>query len=133
MSSTPSTGVLPMPVKVAAALLLVYAAIALLGPILLYQAGGRLWLRVLVRVIGAVVMAWGLYQRARWAWWVAVVFSGLGALTGILGLAVTGRMGPLLMIPRATVLAPIAVAALAGTLVLLVLRESRAAFQISSS
>ena len=80
---------LPNSVKLAAALFVVYGVAVVLNATAVQGAAG--WVgaadfpRAFIRLLGTGVIAWGLLQRARWAWWLglvlAVVWLAAGALT----------------------------------------------------
>jgi hypothetical protein len=84
-----SSETLPNNVKLAAALFVVYGVAVVLNATAIQGAAG--WVgaadfpRALIRLLGTGLIAWGLLQRARWAWWLglvlAVVWLVAGALT----------------------------------------------------
>lgn len=41
--------------------------------------------RVVVRLVGVTLLSFALARRQRWAWWLTVVASGLGAILGAVG------------------------------------------------
>ena len=87
--------------------------------------------RALLRVFGALVIAWGLLRGLRWAWWLGIGLAGFWLVVGV------GAFGGSLLIgdgdqPLPTVLlmsvVPGAVL-LVAAVVSLLLPESRAAFR----
>ena len=89
MGHPSSSEALPTSVKLAAALFVVYGMAVVLNATAVQGAAG--WVgaadfpRALIRLVGTGIIAWGLLQRARWAWWlglvVAAVWLAAGALT----------------------------------------------------
>ena len=89
MGHASSSVTLPTSVKLAAALFVVYGLAVVLNATTVQGATG--WVgaadypRAFIRLLGTGIIAWGLLQRARWAWWVgltlAVVWLVAGALT----------------------------------------------------
>jgi hypothetical protein len=89
MGHTSPTETLPATVKFAAGLFVVYGVAVVLNATTVQGATG--WVgaadypRAFIRLLGTGIIAWGLLQRARWAWWlgvvVAVVWLVAGALT----------------------------------------------------
>lgn len=89
MGHPSSSEALPASVKLAAALFVVYGVAVVLNATAVQGAAG--WVgaadfpRALIRLVGTGIIAWGLLQRARWAWWlglvVAMVWLAAGALT----------------------------------------------------
>jgi len=79
----------PGGVKLAAALFALYGVSAFLNAVVVLRGGGwgspRGWVPVLIQVIGAGIVAWGLLGGRRWAWWlglvVGVCWLAAGALT----------------------------------------------------
>lgn len=70
-----------------------YAFFVLVQALLAYQAGltePRGVVRAVVRILLITVLTWALTQRQQWAWWAAMVASGLFALAGILGAIALG-------------------------------------------
>lgn len=78
------------PVRVAAALLVLYGLLVLLNATVLQVAAGWQdvpdYARAVVRLLGMGLLAWGLMHRRRWAWWLSVGLASFWALMG--GLAV---------------------------------------------
>ena len=78
---------LPGTVWMAAGLILLYGLVALLNALTMQsQAGwGEPWAlgRALLRLLVSGLIAWGLFRRAAWAWWIGlgwcVIGVGLGA------------------------------------------------------
>lgn len=114
VSNTAISTVRPLPwtVVAAAVCLIVYIVVMLFQPdvvrLLGYKMGGgaRTRAHMMARVVAALVMTWGLFQGARWAWWAATAFALLGSVTGVLGVVFPGRFGQvqhgLLSRPRST-------------------------------
>ena len=47
--------------------------------------------RALVRLVGTLVIAWGLLHRARWAWWLGLGLAAFWLATGALAVLVLER------------------------------------------
>jgi peptidoglycan/LPS O-acetylase OafA/YrhL len=90
-----STDSLPSSVKLAAALLVVYGAAVVLNATVIQEAGGwaapRDFPRALIRLLGTGLIAWGLVQRARWAWWVGVILAAFWLVAGAAAVLVVER------------------------------------------
>jgi hypothetical protein len=79
----------PGGVKLAAALFALYGVSAFVNAAVVLRGGGwgspRGWVPVLIQVIGAGIVAWGLLRGRRWAWWLGlamgVFWLAAGALT----------------------------------------------------
>ena len=73
-------------------LLLVAYAVLLVASRLLHPSGsgdsGGMT-GVLVQALGSLLLAYALWKRARWAWWVGAVFCGTLSLLGVVGLWIT--------------------------------------------
>jgi hypothetical protein len=92
----PSTSeVLPSSVKLAAALFVVYGVAVVLNATA-FQ-GGAGWVgagdfpRAVIRLFGTALIAWGLLQRARWAWWLGVVLAAVWLAAGAVAVLVLER------------------------------------------
>ena len=89
MTALPPRPVLPVAVKVTAALFVIYGIAAVVNAIETRTDAG--WIgsssfpRALLRLVGTGIIAWGLVRGARWAWWVGLVASliwlGMGSVT----------------------------------------------------
>lgn len=84
--------------------------------------------RTALRLIGVALIIGGLWKSVKWAWWVAVILTGLFSLSGIAGLLVglqaglfAQRLHPVFDI---TILAAM-VCTLGGAFVVLLLPSSR--------
>lgn len=80
---------LPQSVRLAAMLVVAYGLTVLISASVQQSISDweywREFPRAVVRCGGAVLIAYGLLRRARWAWWTAVVGGGVLALSGALG------------------------------------------------
>jgi hypothetical protein len=92
----PSSGeALPNNVKLAAALFVVYGVAVVLNATAVQGAAG--WVtaadfpRALIRLLGTGLIAWGLLQRARWAWWLGLVLAAVWLVAGALTILVFER------------------------------------------
>lgn len=81
--------------RIAALLILVYGLAMAVneGMYMAWSSSFQALPRLILRVGGAVVMAYGLWTATRWAWWFGVTFSGLLATLGTAGLYYLGRSG----------------------------------------
>jgi len=82
--------------RIAAGLVLLYALLLLLnGLFYLYWSGDASEVaRMLVRIVGSALVAYGLWIAARWGWWLGIIFTGVLSLfagVALLG-AVAGGM-----------------------------------------
>ena len=120
--------------KVAASLVATYG-IVVLGNGLFYSwwsGDSSEMLRMVVRVLGSGLVAYGLWTRAKWGWWCGVLFSGLLSLIGALALAAAFLTDLLESRPYPTVdllFFFTALAVLAAAFVCIMLPESRDAFR----
>ena len=95
MVSPSSNLALPNSVKLAAALFVVYGVAVVLNATAVQGAAG--WVaaadfpRALVRLLGTGLIAWGLLQRARWAWWLGLVLAAVWLVAGALTVLVLER------------------------------------------
>jgi hypothetical protein len=118
--------------RAAAMLFLVYAT-ALLANASLYTSwsGDRSeWPRLLIRLVGLGAVAWGLWRRERWAWWLGVLLGGAFAAFGIVGLWAAHSTGLLDARPYPAAdyaFFVVSIVALLSAVVLLLLPRSRAA------
>ena len=92
MSTTPNT--VPMTVKVAAGILLLYGIGVLVGALqarhlVNYEPHP---VRTAIRCGAMALAAWGLIRQTHWAWWLAILLPSFWIITGILGLDVVGPM-----------------------------------------
>lgn len=91
--------------------------------------------RVGIRLIGVCLIAWGLWRRDKWAWWFGLIFSGLFAALGAVGLFFLINQGLLASRPYPVVditLLALSILALIGTFVCLLLPGSRDVIQGTS-
>jgi hypothetical protein len=95
MNQPYSSGALPNSVKLAAALFLVYGVAVVLNATALQGTTG--WVaaqdfpRAIVRRLGTGLIAWGLLRRARWAWWLGLIFAAVWLGAGALAVLVLER------------------------------------------
>lgn len=127
---------LPMTVKAAAALLLIYGLWVVWRATVLQQAGDwadagdypRAW----VRLAGMALIAVGLLRRRRWAWWLGVLLPALFVVTGlalvVIALSFAGRDGLVGFAGDMTDVV-VAVPVVLTSVTLLLLPRSRAAFR----
>jgi hypothetical protein len=75
--------------RVAAVLILSYAFLVLLNGIFYsWWSGDVTELPGMgIRVAGAGLISWGVWTITRWGWWFGVIFCGLLAVLGVVGLA----------------------------------------------
>ena len=121
--------------KVAALLILTYAVLlALNAAIYVSASGDRTELpRLAVRLGGSLLLAYGLWTAAVWAWWVAVFFTGLLAALGVPGLYVVVTTGILARRPYPAVdltVFAMSLAALIGAFIALMMPATRRAMGI---
>jgi hypothetical protein len=92
-SRTPAA--LPLSVKLAAALFVLYGLAVVLNATAMQGAAGwaapRDFPRAVVRLVGTGLIAWGLVQRARWAWWLGLVLALFWLAAGALAVLVLDR------------------------------------------
>lgn len=109
---------LPKSVRLAALLLVAYAVLVVLNAVVTQSGAGweesRDFPRALLRLAGCGLIAFGLLQARRWAWWLAVVLGAFWAVMALAGVAMVSaadawdRMGattPVLMLALAGLLA----------------------------
>jgi peptidoglycan/LPS O-acetylase OafA/YrhL len=86
---------LPRSVKVAAAVLLLYGVAVVLNAVMMQSAGGwvagRDFPRAVLRLLGTLLIAWGLLRRARWAWWLGVILAAFWLAAGAVAALVIER------------------------------------------
>lgn len=120
--------------RAAAVLFLVYAA-ALIANAALYTwwSGDRSeWPRLFIRLLGLGAVAWGLWRRERWAWWLGVLVGSAFAAFGVVGLWAAHTSGYFASRPFPAAdygFFGVGIAAVAGAVVLLLLPRSRAAMR----
>lgn len=87
----------PRVVKHAAALMLAYGILVILNATVLQVLSG--WVdagdypRAIVRLLGMLLLASGLLQGRRWAWWITVILFSLWAFTGLIAMGLALVMG----------------------------------------
>jgi hypothetical protein len=124
-----------LPVDLAAGLLVVYAVAVVLNALRVHGELGSEGLglaRAAVRCAGVGLVAWGLWRRARWAWWIGVIMAGLLCLTGSLAIAILRVTPDTSAVNSSAALTPflyIYVVLMGAVAVLLLLPSSRAAFR----
>lgn len=116
--------------KAAALLILAYAAALAVNAVIYVSASGdRTELpRLAVRLSGSLLLAYGLWSAAVWAWWVAVFFTGVLAALGVPGLYVIVTTGILARRPYPAVdltVFAIGLAALIGAFIALMMPATR--------
>jgi hypothetical protein len=117
--------------RLAAVLFLVYA-LALVCNAALYisWSGDTSELpRGIVRVVGVSVVAVGLWRARRWAWWIAVILSGLLFVLGVTALISSGVLDSRPYLIADYVFFFVSLGALLGAVLALVLPGSRAAIR----
>jgi hypothetical protein len=134
MPSATDSGRLPGTVQAAAGLILLYGALALLNALTMQsQAGwGEPWAlgRALLRLLVSGFIAWGLFRRAGWAWWMGLGWCAFGLGIGASALLVFERGDVHWLAPsRAQLLLGIMLLSLGGAIALLVTPSARAAFR----
>ena len=129
--------VTPSGVKAAAALFVVYGLCAFLNGVLIMPSAGwpvrSEWVRAIVRLAGAGLIAWGLLRRERWAW-------GLGLVLGLFWIVTDGlatlvvQHGDLVWLPPSgfQLLLTVSLIGLGAAIALLLTPAVRAAFRRSS-
>ena len=86
---------LPSSVKLAAGLFVAYGVAVVLNATAIQGASG--WVgagdfpRALIRLFGTGVIGWGLLRRARWAWWIGLVFAAFWLVADALTVLVIER------------------------------------------
>ena len=86
---------LPGSVKLAAGLFVAYGVAVVLNATAIQGASG--WVgagdfpRALIRLFGTGVIGWGLLRRARWAWWIGLVFAAFWLVADALTVLVIER------------------------------------------
>lgn len=125
---------MPRAVAAAAALFALYGVAVLLNVLasrgeLGWSDAGDLWHAVL-RVGVALLIAWGLLKRARWAWWLGLVAGAAALVAAALAVVVLDR-GDLhwLQPSRAQRFMAAGMLSLGIALVLLLTRPARSFFQ----
>lgn len=124
---------LPITVRLASILLLVYGLAVLLSAVIVQQMSG--WTdmqdlpRALLRFLGMGVIAWGLWRGAAWAWWAGVLLPSFFFLGGLVALyflitSETGLAGSMAVYVVFSLM-PL----LGAAVVLLLLPDSRSAFK----
>ena len=125
---------LPGTVRAAAGLILVYGVLAVANALTMQsRAGwGEPWAlgRALLRLLVSAVIAWGLFRRAPWAWWLGLGWSLFGLGVGAAAILVFERGDIHWLAPsRAQWLLGVMLLSLGGAIALLVTPTARAAFR----
>ena len=84
--------------------------------------------RLAIRLIGVSLIAWGLWRRDKWAWWFGLIFSGLFAALGAVGLFFLVNQGILANRPYPVIdiaFLALMILTLIGTFVCLLLPQTR--------
>lgn len=124
----------PDTTQAAAGLILLYGVVALLNALTMQgEAGwGEPWAlgRALLRLLISGLIAWGLFRRARWAWWVGLGWSVVGLCLGASAMLVF-EMGDLHWLAPSRAQLPLGVMllSLGGAIALLISPSGRAAFR----
>ena len=86
---------LPSSVKLAAGLFVAYGVAVVLNATAIQGAsswvGAGDFPRALIRLFGTGLIGWGLLRRARWAWWIGLVFAAFRLVADALPGSSTGR------------------------------------------
>ena len=111
--------------------MLLYGCVVLVNGLLYLSWSGDTSevVRMLVRVFGTLLVAYGLWSSAKWGWWFGIVFSGILALAGIAALGVLLATDILDSRPYPTidiVVLVISILSLSGALVCLLTGSARA-------
>ncbi|HEX6058157.1 MAG TPA: hypothetical protein VFZ11_03985, partial [Gemmatimonadaceae bacterium] len=86
--------------------------------------------RAIVRCVGMLATAWGLWRGLRWAWWIAVGLGSAFVVSWLVALLLVSRLsGDAPALPIPAVPAAVAAALVAIGVALLLLPGSRAAFR----
>jgi hypothetical protein len=76
----------PRGIQAAAALFVLYGVSAFLNAVVVLREAGwaspRGWVRAVIELMAAGLVAWGLVRRARWAWGLGVVLGCFWLVTG---------------------------------------------------
>lgn len=132
--TTPPAGV-PRSVRIAALLFALYGVLVVVNAFVLQNTAGwaetRDFPRALLRLAGCGLIAYGLMQGRRWAWWAALILGGLWAVTGAVAMLMLASSGSLDQMPAPSTPAFIVLFTLMlGTAVALLLQPaSRDAFR----
>jgi len=131
---TSGSRALPSGVKAAAALFVVYGICAFLNAVLVLPSAGwpapNEWVRALVRLVGAGLIAWGLLRRERWAWGVGLVLGLFWIVTDGLATLVIERGDVVWLRPSGfQLLLTASLVGLGAALALLLTPAVRAAFR----
>lgn len=133
MASASDSTRLPPTVQAAAVLILLYGVLALVNALTMQsQAGwGEPWAlgRAILRLLISALIAWGLFRRARWAWWVGLGWSLFGLALGASAMLVF-EMGDIHWLAPSRAQLPLGVMllSLGGAIALLITPSGRAAF-----
>ena len=111
--------------------MLLYGCVVLVNGLLYLSWSGDTSevVRMLVRVFGTLLVAYGLWSSAKWGWWFGIVFSRILALAGIAALGVLLATDILDSRPYPTidiVVLVISILSLSGALVCLLTGSARA-------
>ena len=130
--------VAPRPVKIAAALIILYGVLVVLNAVIL-ALGSKNWeglFGAVIRFGGTVMVAGGITGLQRWAWWTAVIAGWLFCITSLLaalGLLLFGTTGFIQASGLVTLLSFGMAFVLGAALILLSSQETRLAFGIRNS
>lgn len=125
---------LPNSVKLAAALFVVYGVAVVINATTMQSAAN--WIaaadfpRALIRLLGTMVIAWGLLHRAGWAWWLGLGLAALWLAAGALAVLVLER-GDVYWLPPSglQIFLVVSLLSLALSLALLLSPSARAVFR----
>lgn len=124
--------------RAAAALFLLYAGLMMANAAAFAPSMGLTDRRdvaiELVRLVAAALVAWGLFRRTRWGWWLGLGLGALWLAEGLLKVVVIDQGDIHWLSPSgAQLLLSGALLALAGALALLLLPVGRAVFRGDSA
>jgi hypothetical protein len=137
METITDKGIVPDTVRWAAVALGAYAVVVVAyATISQMQTGWEAaasYPRALVRAGGMALVTWGVLQRGRWAWWLALVLSVFWVIGSVAGLGVMFKVGG----PEAADVLPdgflmvmsVTIVLLVAAIISLCLPRSRAAFK----
>src|SRR3989442_1727426 len=127
----------PWTVRAAAISLIAYSLVLLLHAALQQNSIGEDHIepegvpRALIRVLATSLIAWGLWKRARWAWWTGVLLPGFLVVMGVFTLPQHLRFRATARVPMPRPLPLVIMTFVAQTVsvVLLLTPTSRRAFR----
>jgi len=134
MTGQPETRALPVNVKLAAALFLLYGVAVVLNATAVQSAAG--WgeaggvPRAFLRLAGCGLIAWGLLHRARWAWQLGLALAAFWLMVGAAAVLVIER-GDVHWLPPSgfQLLLAVSLLCLGGAVALLLTPTARGVFR----